>query len=803
MKVGRILPIFFLLLLTLGFFWQVILNKVPIPADVIVGIYYPWRDHIWKDHIAGVPFKNGTLSDVVSIIYPWRIYAMELLKQKILPLWIPHALSGTPLLANFQSAVFYPFNFLFFLLDNVTAWSVYIMIQPLLASIFMFLFLKNLKLGNWASILGATVFAFSGFMLVWLEYGIVGHAGLWLPLIFLSIDKLFLEKKFEWVILGAASLSFSLLAGYPQISFYLLLIAGLYAIFCLTCLFKTETKSGITRLLFSLILMFSLSLGLASIQLVPGLELLHYSIRESDPTIFAFNWGVVPLKNLVTFLAPDFFGNPSTLNFWGDFPYNDGAGYVGIVPLVLAGLGFLFCKRRQASFFRLSLIIFLILSFITPVALLPSRSKIPGFTAAVPARALFLVTFCLAVFSAFGLEGLLRKEIKTKKVLLIFLVFGLFYTLLWLFVFRARRLSPKASWLTYLSVSKRNLILPTAIFVGGSIVFLSKELVEKILNRFLPFLKPIWLPLSLLFLATFDLFRFGFKYDPFSDKEFLYSSTELTQFLQSQEGLDRFVGLIPSSMFIPYNLLSFEGYDPLHIRWFSEYANAVNEPEFEKVTSGSRWVTINNINSPLLNVAGVKYFLAFKGDAVGKWEPQPWRYPEPKFKMVFQYGKSQIYENTESLPRSFIAHKFKVISDKEGILKTLADSDFDASNTLILEETPAIKLEQPDDRTLEFVKINKDSYLQNRVTIQAYTQAPGLLFLSDNFYPGWRAYLDGKEIKIYRADYTFRAVSIPKGEHIIRFIYDPLPFKMGVYLSLGTLVFLIVGGIRSCQLKKE
>ncbi|KKR10968.1 MAG: hypothetical protein UT40_C0042G0002 [Candidatus Woesebacteria bacterium GW2011_GWA1_39_21b] len=65
------------------------------------------------------------------------------------------------------------------------------------------------------------------------------------------------------------------------------------------------------------------------------------------------------------------------------------------------------------------------------------------------------------------------------------------------------------------------------------------------------------------------------------------------------------------------------------------------------------------------------------------------------------------------------------------------------------------------------------------------------LFLSETFYPGWKAYVDGQEEKIFRANYIFQSIFIPKGEHNIRFIYQPVSFKIGLVLSSATLIFLL------------
>lgn len=766
-----------LIFISLSFFWKFFLKGlVPVPADLIVGIYYPWRDYIWHGLVAGVPFKNGLLSDVVSIIYPWRLYGLELLQKGIWPLWIPQALAGTPLLANFQSGLFYPLNFLFFFLSNVDAWSLYIILQPVLASIFCFAYLRNLKLSIFSSLIGGFIFAFSGFMMVWLEYGIVGHAGLWLPLILLTIDKLLNKFSSLWVAIGAFAVGFSLLAGYPQIAIFSLAVAILYLLFKI---FWAKEKVVNKNILF-IFCFFFLGILLAAVQLLPGLELWRLSLRQQDPTAAAFNFGLNPLKNLILFWAPDFYGNPATGNFWGWGAYNESTGYISMVGLFLAGLGFLiFKKSENLIFFKGLLVLSLLMVFVNPLSNFIYGLRLPILASSSAGRFLFLVDFSLAILAALGAEFLLvqkKKQIFFVSLILVFLPLAIVAAI----VFLRLDFWPDKNLLINLSVAKRNLILPTALaFV--SLIFLTATFAFK---------KPIFkkLLMVLIFsLIIFDLFRFGFKYTPFSNRHYLYPQTGLTDFSKNQPGLYRFYGLIPQSMFIPYNLSSPEGYEPLMLKRYSEFANQINEEKFTRISSGSRWVIVNRHESPLLNLMGVKYLLSFNSDPQKDWDPQYFRYPEKKYQLVFQYGKSQVYENKEALPRAFIAHDFQVLSDEE-ILKTLMDKNFNAQQTLLLEEKPE---NLPEKKTGENkVVIIEENYFVNRVLIKTENASDGFLFLSDNFYPGWKAFVDGKESKIYRANYTFRAVFVPQGEHEVKFLFQPQSFKIGLTISVFALLVL-------------
>jgi len=782
-------PIFVIFLLVFVFFWKFFLKGlVPIPADVIVGIYYPWRDYIWNNLIAGVPFKNGLLSDVVSIIYPWRIYGIGLLKEGIWPLWIPHALSGTPLLANFQSGLFYPLNLLFLIFSNVNAWSIYIIFQPILASLFCYLFLKNLKLSNFASLIGSFIFAFSGFMIVWLEYGILGHSGLWLPLILLVINKLFEKPSFNWIVIGALAVSLSVLAGSAQISFLVFLVSLFYVIYKII-FYQKKDKIKIILYVFSFVL---LGLSLSAVQLLPGFELWRFSIRQNDPTTIAFNFGLNPLKNLFLFLTPDFYGNPTTGNFWGWGAYNESACYVSVAGFLLAIIAFFnYRKDRTLNFFKILLVFSLLMAYKNPISSYLFGQHLPLLASSSAGRFFFLTDFSLAILAAFGLEFFWIKRRKLSSLFILIIVFIPFLILLAV-VFLRPELWLGKDLMSNLIVAKKNLILPAIIFFSSLIL-----LIALCLKTSSVFKKLIFTFLFLL--IVFDLFRFGFKYTPFTDKNYLYPRTELTNFLKTQKGFYRFVGLIPQSMFIPYNLSSPEGYDALMTKRYSEFANQIDEEKFSQVSTGSRWVIVHRYESSLLNLLGVKYLLSFNSDPVGDWNHQYSKYPKEKYQLIFQHGKSQVYERKNVLPRAFIVHDFKVLTD-EKILETLMNKDFDPLKTLLLEEQPQ---DLPKEKLgKDEVVINEDSYFDNQVLIKTNSFSDGFLFLSDTYYPGWKAFIDGQETKIYRANYNFRAVIVPTGEHQVVFKYEPQSFKIGVYLSGGTLLLILTGWIIFWKKKK-
>ena len=106
-----------------------IFGKVPFPSGYLVNFFAPWNA---LPDFAG-PYKNGATPDVITQIYPWKNLVIDFWKQGSIPLWNPYSFSGTPLLANYQSAALSPLNLLYLILPFIDAWSIAVLLQSLLA----------------------------------------------------------------------------------------------------------------------------------------------------------------------------------------------------------------------------------------------------------------------------------------------------------------------------------------------------------------------------------------------------------------------------------------------------------------------------------------------------------------------------------------------------------------------------------------------------------------------------------------------------------------------------------------------
>jgi len=224
----KYLALLIVFIVSLFFYPLFFQGKLPIPADTIVGLYHPFRDLYSAEYPNGIPFKNFLITDPVRQQIPWRFISLEIIKEKELPLWNPYAFSGYPLLGNFQSAVFNPLNIFILLLPFWLGWTIIVFLQPILAALFMFYYLAYLRLTKIASFLGGVTFAFSGFMIAWLEWGTLGYVLAFVPLILLSMEHLIKQWTRRWAAVFTLSAIIQVFSGHLQVWFYTFILINLY-----------------------------------------------------------------------------------------------------------------------------------------------------------------------------------------------------------------------------------------------------------------------------------------------------------------------------------------------------------------------------------------------------------------------------------------------------------------------------------------------------------------------------------------------------------------------------------------------
>lgn len=757
--------LFILLFIVLAFFNKaIILGLVPYPGDLIVGNYEPY-----KSYAGFVPHKAQG-PDIVKEIIPWKYFSIDLLKKGEIPLWNPYNFSGNPHLANFQSGVFYPINLLFFLFSFVNAWTIYITSTSILSAAFMFLYLRRLKLSNAASVLGSISYTFSLYMTVWIEYGNIGHTLLWLPLVLFFTDR-FTEKVSYLNFLGLVfSLFLSILAGYIQGAFYIYITALIY-FFGKSHFDKKISKIKSSIFLAGLIFPVLLSL----FQLLPTVELFANSSRGGY-SIEQIQKLLNPLNYMITLIAPDFFGNPAARNFWFDGTYIERVSYFGLIPFIFAIFAVVSqFKQIEVKIFSLIFFVTIILTTDLLITKFFYLLPIPVISTTVPTRMLSLFAFSGSVLAAFGLDHFLKN--KTKMT---FLISGVILVFLSVFFLISKN-----------NVSQRNLILP---IVSLATFILTAFLFIRIQNKN----KLMLFSIFIIAIISIDLYYYFQKITPFATREYMYPATPVISFLARNAGINRFWGY--GSAYIESNFQTFdgtfspEGNDPLHIKDYTELLstskNGLVPPVLPRPDAnlasglGKEDLKGNQFRQKVLNVLGVKYILNRDETINGNFNPDYTTFPQDRYKLVWQNGFWQAYENLMVTPRYFLTDRYVVVENGRA-LRTLFDREFNEHNTLILFEDPKIK---SGDLTSNIKLLE---YSPNKVNLKTSSNGDGLLYLSDNYYPGWEAYIDGSRTKIYKANYTFRAVKVPEGEHRITFEFTPKSFYYGLYAALAAIIPLI------------
>lgn len=706
---------------------------IPFPSDYLVTFFPPWSSEY------GMPVKNNAMPDVITQIFPWKKLMIDTWKSGQIPLWNPYSFSGTPQAGNYQSAVFSPFNLLFFVLPFVHAWSLLILLQPLLAGLLMYLFVRSLDRSRAASLVAAIAFMFCGFMVVWMAYGTLGYAALWLPLIFWGI-----HRKRGWAI--SVGIALSLLSGHFQTSVYVISAAAFYILW----------KKRWSDLLF-----VGSGICIAAPQVLLGLRSYALSTREGA----VLKGEIIPWQYLMTLVAPDFFGNPVTRNDWFGH-YAEWAGFVGVIPLLLAIFAAFRKKTSEMWFFIILAILSLAFALPTPLNDLLYFLKIPVLSGSAASRIIILASFSLATLAAYGLDKMI--EDKKRNILFPAICVG-FITLTWVFLLLGKPLPTDK-----LSIATHNFVMPSVLVFTGAIIFV----VNFIRGKWIKF----GILTAVLVLTSFDVFRFAVKWMPFEPQKYVYPEVKSLTYLQSRVGDDRVFGNIGSGeVGVEFGIPLVEGYDAVYQARYGEFINAVSKGYvFPGQRSVVQFDKYGLYKTEALQLLGIRYIYYRLSDGRSSWTFPYWDYPA--MRQVYSDELYSIYEYPDAFPRTFLASSYVI-----GSIDALLSKNLNRRETLILEEKPSI---EPKTGSGSATITN---YSPESVTIETDSSSPKLLFLSDVYDSGWHVTIDGQPSRILRADYDFRAVAVSSGKHTIEFVYAPDEFRWGIILTIigaGALVVL-------------
>ncbi len=789
---------------TLLIFFKIFIKGLyPIPGDLLVSFYFPWYSGGWVGYDPWTTHKEMLGADSIRQIYLWKEFAAHQFLSGHFPLWNPFTFSGQPLIANFQSSVFYPFNIFYFFTDARNAWILLITIQPLLAGIFMFICLRSFKLPKIAALFGSITFMFSSYFITWMENGNISHGYLWLPFAIFAINRFFEKHQIRYLIALAVTITLSIFAGHPQTVIYIVLATSLFFFFKI----YEESKNAKLFLYYCISLLGALLIS--SVQLIPTLAFYKMSPIHLPFAKEVFDRSIMPVQNLITFFASDFFGHPANNNFWSA-SYGDFTPYFGVIPLIFS-LWAIF-KLRRTRFVRFAALtsLFFIFSAIQgPITYLIKKLQIPLVDATSPSRFLSITIFFLIILSALGFSDFLQ-HIQTKKYFTNFIKFLAFlfpiYIAMWAFtVFGKIILKNDQIWQINLSVSQHNLVLPTAMFLSIPAILLLLIYAKKLIKPF-PDNISIKIAITAIFLVTiFGGVYYTNKFLPVAPKKFIFPDHPILTWLEQNAGIDRFYGSqtahIDYNFPTHYQIYGVEGYDTLRLERYAQLLASIPTGQVPKTylrSDGTLPDSNENVNKKrILDLLGVKYMLDKEDNPKTGADWHYDRFPTDKLKGLVQYTRPQIYLREDAIPRFFMSTKYTVAKSDEEILSDIYNQNFDL-RTLILEQEPNIPVDNTESNIVIPQLLN---YIPESSIFKTNNSSNSLLFISDAYDSGWKAFIDGKKSPILRADYALRAVAVPKGEHEVQFKYEPDSFKIGFYITILSTIGLL--GICAFSISKK
>jgi len=767
------------------FFYQTILfGRIPFPGDLLAAEYKPWSSYSIKGYNPGAVPNKAQYFDTLRQLYPWRTLVREELKHFKIPLWNPYNFSGAPILANFQSQALYPLQVLTLPLPDHLAWTVLIILQPFLAVLFTFLYAKKIHLKTPGAVISSISYGFGMFMAVWLEYNTIGHVILWLPFLLYLCESIQEYSHWSHIMMFIFVTTTASFAGHPQVFIGMMVFVLSYAYtFC-------ERKIALRLSIYSL-----LGLGIASIQWVPGIELMYYSARSNHTYDTFIHSMLIKPQELLMIIIPDIFGSPVTRSYWMPDTYIGRIMGIGIIPFMLAMFGItLYSKNRHSKFLIATILLLIILTTDNPVTRIVFFFPLPILSTSNPTLFLFLVSFALAILSGFGIDNL-TLHISYTTVKRVLAPIGILLLACFLLVVALPKMVHSQQITQFKAGS-------SAVLKAG-FWYVSFMLCFVIASKFRKTGKIAILIISLLSIS--ELWVFFHKFNPFVTREFIYPDVPITRLIQQSARYGRVWGVgtaaIEANFGTLLHIFSPDGYDPLYPKWYGQFIQASTDghvaTKFTDTTRSDARITAsfgkedfitNSFRTRILNSISVDTIV----DRVENGNDQN-TFPPDTYSRVGEDNGWIIYKNSKASPRVSLYSSYDTYqTDRE------FEDKFFKKNLGLPLLSQHIPVEFDSQAATGTATI--ETYTPTDISIRSNTQGNQLLVLTDTFYPGWIATVDGNTTPIYKTNFAFRSIVVPGGNHLIRFSFDPLSFRIGMVLSC---ISLIVSAVICKYAKKE
>jgi hypothetical protein len=708
----------------------------------------------------GLPFPpSSSYTDLLVTHWPNAFFVRDsLARYGQIPLWRPLIMSGGPFVGNPLSGLFYPPHWLWLILPLNLAFDLLFIGHVCLSGLTMYILVqKGYGLRSFPALVAALAWALTPKLVAHLS---VGHVGLvealaWLPLAILcTLRALTQPYPRRYALMAGAVLAVQFLAD-VRIAFYTATVIGLYALCWDFGSWREGWRSAWNRgrMLCLALVTFG---GLAAVQIMPLLELMRYSGRGAL-TLAEVGHYSLPWRYLWGLLLADRGG------------FHEWMTYLGILPLLLAGLALLArSKWRQTGFLATLALFAALFALGVNTPLFPALVRVlPGLSwLRVPTRLWFVVAFAAALLAGHGVEVLDQRETlpggqAARRVITLAGIGGIAFCLLLAggFLIMYRSLPATLGGL--------------AVFASGGLLILLLRVNGRLdgwpfraLTLALLLADLWWMDSSLFvvrspqgaFAAGRDVAAYLFDATgPTSPPARVYSpSYSLPQHLGALYDLHQVDGVDPTQLarYVAFMRLAGD---------YSERGYAVTIPPFPEGADVAKAYSDSRPNAILLGLLNCRFVVTeFPIQVAGLTLRQ-------------RVETTYVYENERVLARAFVVHSVQAVASGEEALAAL--EELNPAIEAVVEGGRELATEAEPDR------VQIVSYSPNRITVEAELQTPGLLILSETWYPGWRARDNGREVFIYRTDYVLRGIYLDAGGHEVELSYDPVSLKAGGAIS--------------------
>jgi len=772
--------------------------------------------------------KVFSARDHYLFFMPRRFFALDQILHGSLPLWNPLNACGVPFLANVQSSVLYPFSAFVYLLPFPAGYSAFVAVHYILAACCMYALLRYWKSSPPAAFIGGLVFAFGGYMQSINDNLAFLTSAAWMPLVVLCFSRALRERSRRWLIASGALAGLQVFAG--DASFCILssaLCTGMYAL----CAPRAEAAAPARVRAGFFLAVWTAGLLLAAAVLLPFFEFVRLSDRSGGlAPEEALRWSLHPLE-LLQLIHPYIFGRLVPDMRWFGQRWLDTL-YIGITPLCLAVLYLVRARCVHKLFLAVTALLglFLALGSYNPLLALAAGALPALRLIQYPVKFLLLSAFALAAMSGLGTDVFLtrmraRASIRGLLKPLLLPVCALLALLLAAAVFRNRLFDlfasvyPGGGYFEPLRDARffelyRGTFLAALLFgVFAALAWCAIRFRHK----------PALVSILAGAAVCADLFSLGAPGDPWLDGTEIRRPGPVVAALQQDDSLYRIYSLsriaggmsyshtpqlafdrvyrmltrsLPPNLHMYHGLASADEYaELLHARYYEVFGRVLLHLAGRVDGPGdSRYCR------KVFSMLNVKYIIS------------PRALPELQLECLHD-GPVKIYRNRDVWPRAFLARQVIACADDAAELRRIHAADFEPLTAFVpqaeLDRLPAqlraaVSAGGPGPENAD---VRIEHCAANRVELRADTQAPGLLVLSDTWFPGWRALVNGSEEPLLRVNHTLRGVALGPGSSRVEFVYRPRSFIVGLAITALTAlvlaVMLLAGPLRALCRHRE